>query len=96
MSEEKKPHVHAELIKAWADGAKIQFFGALSGEWLDCLGDPEWSPNRQYRIKPEKRKAWLVLFHKGGVAGTNNKEILEWWERHKNFKKVLAEVEYED
>lgn len=25
MTTEKKPHVHAEVIKAWADGATIEF-----------------------------------------------------------------------
>ena len=44
-----KPHVHAELIKAWADGAKIQVKD-LEGKWTDV--DPMWHEDSKYRIKP--------------------------------------------
>jgi hypothetical protein len=46
----KTPHVHAELIKAWADGAEIQ--AKSDNVWLDCRM-PDWWPDAQYRIKPE-------------------------------------------
>lgn len=59
MCKEKRPHVHAELIKAWADGEKIQFkcpsptaFSKSSGEWIDT-DVPEWLEYCEYRIKPE-------------------------------------------
>lgn len=45
-----KPHVHAALIKAWADGAKIQVY--WRGEWVD-ITDPVWPHDSKYRIKPE-------------------------------------------
>ena len=45
------PHKHAELIKAWADGADIQYHS--SGSWyLTC--SPTWHPEEEYRIKPQK------------------------------------------
>jgi hypothetical protein len=50
----KTPHKHAALIKAWADGAEIEF------RW-DCLDDwrritaPRWDQDGDYRIKPEPR-----------------------------------------
>lgn len=47
-----KPHVHADLIKAWADGAEIQFFA--DGKWFVSNGSPSWSENAQYRITPEE------------------------------------------
>lgn len=54
-----KPHRHAELIKAWADGAEIQIkmFPNEQGdwEWEDVLA-PLWYPNNEYRIKPEEVK----------------------------------------
>ena len=50
MNEKPKPHVHAELIKAWADGAKIQKLHGHS--WAD-VKDPSWSTECDYRIKPE-------------------------------------------
>lgn len=47
------PHKHAELIKAWADGAIIQY---LDGDfWEDVVHNtPYWDKNTQYRIKPAK------------------------------------------
>jgi hypothetical protein len=44
-------HKHAELIKAWADGAQIQGKSEYV-EWHD-LRHPSWDKSWQYRIKPE-------------------------------------------
>jgi len=57
----KKSHKHAELIKQWADGAKIQSrrndvsLLVCPPKHPDFEDDPfpEWSINRDYRIKPE-------------------------------------------
>jgi hypothetical protein len=61
-------HKHAELIKAWADGAQIQV-KACNVAWED-REHPVWSPNREYRIKPEEKQPvvrWLwVKEHIGG------------------------------
>ena len=48
----KTPHVHAELIKAWADGATIQL--NHDGVWMDV--DPYgWGSDLEYRVKPDPR-----------------------------------------
>ena len=49
-----KPHKHAELIKAWADGAVIQFLNC-SDDWID-VDNPRWHKEGEYRIKPEEKK----------------------------------------
>lgn len=51
-----KPHKHAELIKAWADGAEIQLLDD-NGIWLDFReGDtPAWNPAYKYRVKPQPK-----------------------------------------
>ena len=47
-------HRHAELIKAWADGAKIQAQNIMD-IWVD-LDCPDWRGNLgEYRIKPEPK-----------------------------------------
>jgi hypothetical protein len=53
----KTPHKHAELIKAWADGAEIESmqwdqrrYGA-NGAW-ESDDRPNWNPHRPYRITP--------------------------------------------
>jgi len=47
-----KPHKHAEVIKAWADGAKIQG-KEDDGVWVD-IKCPNWDWD-EYRIKPEPK-----------------------------------------
>lgn len=45
----KEPHIHAELIKAWADGAEIQT-KPPNGVWVDCQ-EPFWYATSEYRLK---------------------------------------------
>ena len=54
-----KPHKHAELIKAWADGHQIQIFD--HGTWLDYRENdtPAWNPEYQYRIKPQPKPDYV-------------------------------------
>jgi hypothetical protein len=44
-------HKHADLIHAWADGAKIQYF---SGRWF-YDPQPLWLENTKYRVKPRPK-----------------------------------------
>jgi hypothetical protein len=48
-----KPHLHCEAIKAWADGAAIQWRTLGTSVWIDCVHMPEWQIDREYRAKPE-------------------------------------------
>jgi hypothetical protein len=50
-------HKHAELIKAWADGAEIQVFHPNLDTWDDCTYDPTWNVGLAYRIKPDEKKS---------------------------------------
>lgn len=54
-----KPHVHAELIKAWADGATIQARNEIF-EWVD-IPNPTWQPYLEYQIKPEPDQISYLL-----------------------------------
>ena len=49
-----KPHKHADLIKAWADGAEIQCHYGDYG-WIDN-SYPHWWEFSNYRIKPKEQK----------------------------------------
>lgn len=46
------PHKHAELIKAWADGAEVEVEDAITGVWR-YTQFPNWSKASVYRIKPQ-------------------------------------------
>jgi hypothetical protein len=50
----KTPHKHAELIKAWADGADIEHFSVPAQIWM-YTASPAWNPENQYRISPEPK-----------------------------------------
>ena len=60
MGSDMKPHRHAELIKAWADGAEIEArtvynHVGYSDQWTPTF-DPVWSnTNFEFRIKPKPR-----------------------------------------
>ena len=50
----KTPHKHAELIKAWADGAEIEFYSEPAKQWISTAF-PNWFPDNKFRIKPEPK-----------------------------------------
>jgi len=54
-------HKHAELIKAWADGAKIQILYTDDPQYWEDRENPTWHPVSIYRIKPEP-KPDIVLY----------------------------------
>ena len=58
MKEEKKPHVHAELIKKWADDPSIQLQIKHFGGWVDLNYNDryDWCKDFKYRIKPKTEK----------------------------------------
>ena len=66
-----KPHKHAALIKAWADGAEIECFYTVFKDWL-VVKKPSWNVDLNYRIKPTKPKdkhmdALIVLSPHAGL-----------------------------
>ncbi len=57
-------HKHAELIKAWADGAVIEY-KVHNGGWV-ALEHPSWDDHNEYRIKPTQpvvRWKWAYQFN---------------------------------
>lgn len=71
----RQPHKHAELIKAWADGAKIQCRGPETGTWVD-IQTPNWNTTSEYRLKPEKK--WVRVAELiGGNTYTICSEVME-------------------
>ena len=68
MNNKNKSHPHAELIKAWKDGAEIQYWDDDANKWIDCRGYngfPTWDVELQYRIKPwkpQKYETYCNLF----------------------------------
>lgn len=57
-----KPHKHAELIKAWADGATVQTWVDHAGKWVDNF-HPYWIESDEYRIKPDPDQISYLLLN---------------------------------
>lgn len=67
------PRLHADLIKAWADGATIQIgiphqSGRQELEWVDVAGLPVWDNKFQLRIKPRE-------FPQSRISGSQLQDI---------------------
>ena len=62
-----KPHKWAKEIKAWADGAEIEWQNKVDGYWDKCDGTPMWNEDVEYRIKPQpKETKYLYVYQMGG------------------------------
>lgn len=55
MVENKKlvPHKHADVIKAFADGKRIEYKDRFDGEWRNICESPLFMVDGEYRVKPE-------------------------------------------
>lgn len=51
----KTPHKYAEMIKQWADGAKVEYRFNSNDFWRQC-DYPSWVDHYEYRIKPEPQE----------------------------------------
>lgn len=63
------PHPHAEVIKAWADGAQVQLYCLTDKLWFD-ITKPSFNHGHKYRIKPSKKliteaQAWNKVANEG-------------------------------
>jgi hypothetical protein len=63
-----KPHKHAELIKAWADGAEIEAFDSCIDSWTKA-SSPSWGNQIEYRIKPEPKPDVRLFTYVGRYEG---------------------------
>ena len=66
-------HRHAELIKAWADGAEIEYLAQGSQEWKPIFAGWSWDNFgvSQYRIKPEPKPdtiSFLCVLDPSGIV----------------------------
>lgn len=49
-------HPHHDLITEWVkDTSRIVQWSKNGSPWINCTGDPSWSPNVQFRFKPRPK-----------------------------------------
>jgi len=75
-----KQHKWHKEIKAWADGAEIQY-RIKDGNWHDVGDDPpEWNEYSEYRIKPQPKE----------------EEFKWWYERVYLQSPSMCQLKYDD
>lgn len=57
-----KPHPYAEVIKAWADGAEVQYRLIGEEEWKNVI-HPTWNSQYEYRVMPVKPDDIVIERH---------------------------------
>jgi hypothetical protein len=79
----KTPHKHADFIKAWADGAEIEYRTSNGASWSSiCLG---WSWDNtvvaEYRKKPEPKPDVVEKYFASGYTKYGCVRVAEHFER---------------
>lgn len=67
-----QPHKHAEVIKAWADGAEVQY-QYKSGDWQDEIY-PSFAKDLNWRIKPRHSPDVIIeerIYRRGSLVETS-------------------------
>jgi len=72
-------HKHAATIKAWADGAEIEY-KTISGAWLPATS-PKWDCSFEYRVKPSPRTVPFTVEDAPNLIGraVKIKESERYW-----------------
>jgi hypothetical protein len=82
-------HKWHKEIKAWADGAEIEFLDGVV--WLDA-GDPEWNYDCTYRIKPQPKEPQYLYVYR--IAGQHNVEF-RFWDTKTNAPTYVGKIKLE-
>ena len=88
-----KQHKWHKEIKAWADGAEIEFKVGGEGEWMLLKGTPYWEcKNDLFRIKPQpKEPKYLYVYGDiGGTSITHDKNYIPY------DQKYIGKIKLED
>lgn len=76
MTEKYTPHVHAEVIKAWADGKTIETRPSSDYSWK-LTSYPKWLSEYQYRVKPEEVVDFTIVLADGRPGAVFTSTIAE-------------------
>ena len=68
-----KQHKWHKEIKAWADGAEIEWWSDLQEKW-EIAKDPVWSDVNKYRIKPQLKETQYLYVYEDDIWVDNKYE----------------------
>lgn len=87
----------ASLVKAWGEGRTLQLCNIISGVWEDLGPDINFDqPPDCYRLKPEPREFFLILYPDGSMESfSTDAEREESWKCafQKGHKRKLDAIE---
>lgn len=87
MTKTNKPHVHAEVIKAWADGKPVEWRAPPFADW-QLIENPRFYKDDEYRIKPEEVVDYTVVLPDGrpGAVFTSTIKCLSDYYSTSNYQ----------
>jgi len=89
-------HKWAKEIKAWADGAEIEFYHSSYARWVEAPSNPDWSGSIKYRIKPQPKQPKFVYLYKESNSSEiviKEDEELNWSESYSIY---IGKIEVQD
>lgn len=94
-------HKHADVIIAWAEGKDVQVRDEGTERWFDVMpGNPIFSEDREYRIKPPAKKYRVALLKDDSESyalAANNQAYADIIEFREDFVRWLTDwVDYEE
>lgn len=80
-------HKHAEAIKAWADGARIQFKFPRESEWSDIEKSmrPSWDDALDYRVKPADDEHHHTVYKHVSYTAQHGMVFVDEWPHNVRF-----------
>ena len=84
-------HKWHKEIKAWADGAEIEFLDKDTGRWLTKMYDG-WDIEAEYRIKPQPKEPQYLYAYQN-VSGSCELSIFS---DKFNGQKPIGKIKLED
>lgn len=88
----KTPHKHAELIKAWADGAVIEWRSGANRTRWGVIDNPNWNGLGEFRVQPEPT-VWYCGWDSGMCSNTYRFDPRDRVKLADNFLAGLIRVE---
>jgi len=87
MTKTYTPHVHAEVIKAWADGKPVEWRKNPCEDWR-LIENPRFLKEHFYRIKPEEVVDYTIVLSDGraGAAFTSTIACLSDYYSANNYQ----------
>jgi len=87
-------HKWHKEIKAWADGAEIEY-RLPTGRWVTCDATeepPQWLINIEYRIKPQPKEPQYLYVYADLELDTSSYKVCR---REGNFGEYIGKIKLE-